>query len=236
MILHTEVFGEGDPIVFLHTGLQTSLTDFGYQKDYFADAFQVVLPDLRGHGKSITDNFLNYFEGAAADLDETLDHLGILSAHIVGCSLGALVGLFFAKTYTKKVKSLTLSGVLAEKPANWEELNQAEADQEKHLLQNEQATGYFDQLHQSDWRKFIAMGKDPNWYPFHETTSLIGIKAPVLYLVGEENSSETKGSLLYPAIGENVHVGIIPFAGHLVHDEQPEIYSKIVECFPGKIG
>lgn len=33
MLLHAEVFGDGEPIVFLHTGLQTGMTDFEEQRD-----------------------------------------------------------------------------------------------------------------------------------------------------------------------------------------------------------
>lgn len=58
-----------------------------------------------------------------------------------------------------------------------------------------------------------------------------GISAPILFLVGEGNPWETKGAALYPTMKETVHVGIIPFAAHLVHSEQPEIYLKILERF-----
>ncbi len=88
MLLHTEVLGDGEPIVFLHTGLQTGMTDFEEQRDYFQSRFKVILPDLRGHGKSTSREISNYYEDCAADLKETLDHLGVESAHIVGCSIG----------------------------------------------------------------------------------------------------------------------------------------------------
>ena len=52
MILHTSVIGEGDPIVFLHSGLQTGESDFNYQCEHFRKNYKVILPDLRGHGKS----------------------------------------------------------------------------------------------------------------------------------------------------------------------------------------
>ncbi|WP_367593488.1 alpha/beta fold hydrolase [Heyndrickxia camelliae] len=51
-MLHTTVFGEGEAILFLHTGLQTGETDFQYQANYFQQHYRILLPDLRGHGKS----------------------------------------------------------------------------------------------------------------------------------------------------------------------------------------
>lgn len=78
------------------------------------------------------------------------------------------------------------------------------------------------------------MAKDDNWYPFEVTKDLEGITSPVLFIVGEGNKDETKGALFYPSIKDDVHVSIIPFASHLVHFEQPEIYTKILEEFINK--
>ncbi|ATP40439.1 alpha/beta hydrolase [Solibacillus sp. R5-41] len=235
MLLHTEILGDGEPIVFLHTGLQTGLTDFAYQSDYFRHHFKVILPDLRGHGKSIENDISNFFEDSAMDLEETLNKLELKSVHLVGCSLGALVGLCFAKKFPHKVKSLTISGVLCEKPDNWNEMHKKEVESQARLLQNKEAANYFDNIHNTDWRQFLHRAKDEHWYPFYVTKDLDGIGAPVLFIVGEGNTAETKGATLYPLLKKNVHVSIIPFASHLVHCEQPEIYTKILEVFFNKI-
>ncbi|MGM0897013.1 MAG: alpha/beta fold hydrolase [Bacillota bacterium] len=231
MILHTECFGTGEPIVFLHSGLQTGLTDFDFQRNYFKEKFHIILPDLRGHGNSVTVELSNFFEDSAADLAETLEHLEIDSAHIVGASLGALAGLFFAKRFPSKVKSLTLSGVLPEKPDNWTQLHAQEACMQQKILKYEEANAYFDQMHKGDWRKFIEMAQHESWYPFEETDDLTGIDSPILYIVGEGNPNETKGVIYYPAKHENVRVSIIPFASHLVHAEQAELHTKTLELF-----
>lgn len=235
MLLHTEVIGEGEPIVFLHTGLQTGLTDFDYQREYFKHNFKVILPDLRGHGKSFENDLSNFFEDSAMDLEETLNKLSVKSTHLVGCSLGALVGLYFAKKFPHKVKSLTISGVLSTKPEKWIEMNKVEVEYQSQLLQNEDVVNHFDNLHKSDWKQFLYMAQDENWYPFQETKDLDGINSPVLYMVGEGNKDETKGAILYPLLKEDVHVSIIPFASHLVHSEQPEIYTKVLDTFIKKV-
>ncbi|MFD1019654.1 alpha/beta fold hydrolase [Thalassobacillus hwangdonensis] len=235
MILHTEVLGEGQPIVFLHTGLQTGMTDFEYQREYFKDKYKIVVPDLRGHGNSVNEDLGNFFEDSAEDLAETLSQLDLESVHIVGCSLGGLVGLYFAKRYSHKIKSLTISGILSEKPDNWLELQKEDVEHQAQLLKNKDAVSYFDSLHKSDWRQFLEMAKNDEWYPFEETKDLDGFNAPVLYMVGERNEAETKGALFYPSLKEDVHVSIIPFASHLVHSEQPDIYSRILEKFINEV-
>jgi len=231
MILHTQSFGEGEPIVFLHSGLQTGLTDFEYQRDYFKEQFQVIVPDLRGHGNSVTEDVSNFFEDSAKDLSESLEHLGIQSAHIVGASLGALVAIFFAKRFPGKVKSLTISGVTAEKPDDWTQLHEQEASNQQQLLKYEEATAYFDQLHNGNWRQFFEMAKHENWYPFEETKDLSAIDSPILYIAGEGNPNETRGVLYYPGKHDHVRVSIIPFASHLVHAGQAELHAKTLELF-----
>ncbi|MFP3323503.1 alpha/beta hydrolase [Planococcus sp. SIMBA_160] len=235
MILHTESFGKGEPIVFLHSGLQTGMTDFDYQRDYFKEQFRVIVPDLRGHGNSVAEDINDFFEDSAKDLSETLEHLGIESAHIVGASLGALAAIFFCKRFPGKVKSLAISGVTPEKPDNWEQLRRQETQNQQQIFQYKEANAYFDQLHKGDWRKFIEMGQSEEWYPFEETKDLSDIDSPVLYIAGEGNPSEVEGVLYYPGKHDHVHVSVIPFASHLVHAEQAEVYTQTLELFLSQI-
>ncbi|WP_249872665.1 alpha/beta fold hydrolase [Oceanobacillus saliphilus] len=231
MILHTEVTGKGEAFVFLHTGLQTGITELNVQKEYFKQNYQVILPDLRGHGKSTSNDLTNYFQDCARDLLETLETLGIQSAHFAGCSLGALVALVFAKNHPEKVRILTLSGIIPEKPTDWEEINKEDAENIAKMLENPETAAYFDDIHEGDWRELLRSTQDVDWYPFDETADLSVLNMPVLFLVGEQNADETIGTITYPKMNRNIHVSIIPFAGHVVHLEQPEIYNKIVEGF-----
>lgn len=231
MILHTEITGKGEAIVFLHTGLQTGKTELDVQKEYFKQNYQVILPDLRGHGKSVSDNLSNYFHNSARDLVETLEELGIQSTHIAGCSLGALVGLVFAKNYPEKVKSLTFSGIIPEKPVDWEEINKKDTENTAKILEDPETVVYFEDIHQGNWRELLHSTQDVDWYPFDETADLSMLNMPVLFIVGEQNAHETIGTITYPKMNRNIHVSIIPFAGHVVHLDQPEIYNKIVEGF-----
>ncbi|MGI8313563.1 alpha/beta fold hydrolase [Halobacillus mangrovi] len=230
MQLHTSVKGEGDPIVFLHTGLQTGETDFQYQSEYLSNYYQVLLPDLRGHGNSFSDDFSDFFEDSAKDLEETLDGHHIDSVHLVGCSLGALVGIFFAQLYPNRVKSLCLSGVLPEKPAKWRYMHRQDVERQRRLLRNEEQVQYFNQLHNTNWREFIYLARDEEWYPFAQTKAVKELQVPILYLTGENNYYEIKGVSIYGEC-EHVHVAVLPFAGHLVHQDQPELYTSILEQF-----
>ena len=235
MILHTEVYGEGEPIVFLHTGLQTGTTDFVKQREVLQQSMRVIVPDLRGHGKSVSDDFSNYFEDAAEDLRETLDHLQVEKVHVVGCSLGGLVGLRFAKKYPGHLLSLTLSGITADKPDNWMEMHAQDVQFQRELLENSQFTNQLDLQHESDWRQFIYMARDLDWYPFEYTSDLGTISAPILFMVGEGNKAEVATAAKYQSLHNHMHVCVIPFASHLVHEEKPDRYTEVLVEFLSNI-
>lgn len=231
LLLHTNIIGEGEPIVFLHTGLQTGMTDFEFQREHFRKGYKIILPDLRGHGQSFSNDIQNFFEDSAKDLLETINHFNIKTIHLVGCSLGALVAVKFSRLYPERINTLSISGVTLVKPDNWLELHEQDMESQANVLNNQEATNYFDQLHASDWRQFINYGKDENWYPFEDLEAIAGFNFPVLYIVGEEKPNETIGATIYPKAHKNVHVAIVPFAGHLVYADQPRIYNNILELF-----
>lgn len=230
MLLHMTVKGVGEPVIFLHTGLQTGETDYVHQWKSFSETHQVLLPDLRGHGNSFSDDFSNYFEDAAKDIQETMKEKNLSSAHIVGCSFGALVGIVLARRYPERVKSLTLSGVLARKPEDWARMHKEDVEHQRQLLRSEDHVQYFNQLHNTNWREFIYLARDEGWYPFDQTRDLSDLHMPILYMVGEDNPHEVRSASVYGDL-PNVHVAVIPFAGHLVHQEQPELYTKILNMF-----
>src|SRR5699024_9920139 len=203
------------------------MTDFEYQREYFKEKYKVVLPDLRGHGSSLEDNLSNFFEDSAKDIAETLNHLRVKSAHIVGCSLGALVGLIFAKIYPRNVKSLAISGVLPAKPENWLELHNEDVE---HILNYYRAMKL-----QVILIVYISLIGDIylRWLKMkigiHLKKQRIWTELLLLFCIWW--AREKKGALYYLSIKNDVHVSIIPFASHLVHIEQPEIYTKILEAF-----
>ena len=104
--LYYEAAGNGDPLVLLHAGI----ADCGMWDEVFAalaERFRVIRYDRRGYGRSLMP------VGDYAhinDLAGLLDHLGIASAHLIGCSDGGRVTLEFALAHPARVRSLVLSG------------------------------------------------------------------------------------------------------------------------------
>ncbi|GGA80869.1 alpha/beta fold hydrolase [Ornithinibacillus halotolerans] len=231
MILHSISTGTGEPIILLHQGLQTGDTDFQEQREAFSKVYQVIQVDLRGHGKSVTNDFDDYFEKSAVDLSETLNYLEIEKAHIVGSSLGSLVGLVFAKRFPNKVKSLVITGIFPEQPENWDQLLAEQTAVQNKVIEEKETVDYLNTIHQGDWVGLLKFSQQNNWYPFEETKDLSSLSMPTLFLVGEENPAEVIGAMIYPKQNKNIHVAVIPFAGHLPQWQQPEIFNSILEKF-----
>ncbi|MDX8363387.1 alpha/beta hydrolase [Cytobacillus sp. IB215316] len=232
MILHTDIIGEGETIVLIHSGGMTGLTEYQEQSDYFsARDFQVIRPDLRGHGKSV-GKIDNYFSRCTKDLNDTLEYLNVTQCHIAGVSVGGVAALLFAKEFPNKVKSLTFSGIFPVEPDNWAELSREEAEGYEQLFNDEEAVAYLNEIHgENDWKSLLQSFNDDDFYPFDKTGDVSNIKTPTLCIVGEKQDLEVSSALTYKQFNSNINISVIPFAGHLVHREQPDLYSLTLHTF-----
>jgi pimeloyl-ACP methyl ester carboxylesterase len=96
----------GQPVVFLHGGLADHRAALLNAAPLTA-AYRVILPDLRGSGRSVYRESLSW-QALADDLVALLDHLGITAAAIGGSSMGSAVALRFALSHPQRVRGLIL--------------------------------------------------------------------------------------------------------------------------------
>src|SRR5437879_5994609 len=89
------VEGEGEPLILLHGGGAT-LETFDGETSALASKYRVYLPERRGHGRTPDVEGPITYEIMAQDTIAFLEATGIASAHLVGWSDGALVGLLVA--------------------------------------------------------------------------------------------------------------------------------------------
>ncbi|WBL17168.1 alpha/beta fold hydrolase [Sutcliffiella sp. NC1] len=233
MILHTTIAGEGEPLVLIHSGGMTGFTEYEEQSEFFCSkGYKVIRPDLRGHGKSVGP-IDHYFSHSADDILDTLDSLNIVACHIAGVSIGGIAALLFAKKYPNRVLSVCFSGIFPIKPDNWEELTKDEAERyEEHLFKNEEVVTYLNQIHgENDWRSLLRSFNEKDFYPFEEIADVAELNTPALCLIGEEKELEVSATNTFKEMNQHIHLGIIPFAGHLVHRDQPDLYSQMLLTF-----
>jgi pimeloyl-ACP methyl ester carboxylesterase len=105
--LYYETAGQGPPIVFIH-GLGSSTRDWDRQVEYFSKHFRVIVFDVRGHGRSDRPSGPYSVPLFARDTAELIRSLEGAPAHVVGVSMGGMIGLQLAIDSPELVSSLVV--------------------------------------------------------------------------------------------------------------------------------
>lgn len=105
--IYFEVHGSGDPLLLL-SGFSGSSQDWKPSLAAWGAEFQIILPDLRGHGRSATLSVPFRHEDAAHDLFALLDRLGVHTFKGVGISAGGNTLLHLATKQPARVRGMVL--------------------------------------------------------------------------------------------------------------------------------
>jgi pimeloyl-ACP methyl ester carboxylesterase len=106
------VEGKGPPLFMVH-GIGARKTSWAAMTQLLANDFTCVAYDLRGHGESPKGNGVFGLDELVADLEALRAKLGIEKAHVIGHSLGGMVGPAYARAFPNRVKALGLLSTAA---------------------------------------------------------------------------------------------------------------------------
>jgi len=101
--------GTGAPLLLVH-GFPLDHTEWEPLLPHLEDDFDIIMPDLRGFGRSDAPEGAYTVEQMATDLAALLDALKIQKTYIVGHSMGGYVTLAFARFYPERVLGLGMVG------------------------------------------------------------------------------------------------------------------------------
>lgn len=248
-IAYTET-GSGEAVVLLH-GFPLDGRIFEAQVERLAKRHRVIVPDLRGFGKS-RDAQPFTIASLADDVHALLSEIGALPCTLGGLSMGGYVSLAFVKKYPKDVLRLMLidtraAGDTAEGKAARIKMiellhrggSRAVAEQmlPKMLMErtfvNDEPTA---QKLRSIMENCPAQTIEHALLAMRDredcTEMLPSIAAPTLILVGEEDP------ITPPSMAEGMHKAIgnsklvkIENASHLSTMDQPDAVSDAIEKF-----
>jgi pimeloyl-ACP methyl ester carboxylesterase len=155
--LHYDERGDGEPLLLLHGGTGIG----GDWKLVFTggdpDGFRLIVPDLRGHGRSTNPSLMFSFRQAADDMFALLDHLGIQRVKAIGLSMGAKTLLHMATRQPDRVDVMVLVSATPYFPVqaravmaqvSVDSLSDADwaAQRQRHVLGDDQIRRLFDQM------------------------------------------------------------------------------------------
>lgn len=105
--LHYQIQGAGQPLLLVH-GLGSSIQDWEYQIPLLSQSFTVIAVDVRGHGQSDKPRKPYSIRLFANDLSALIDHLNLGPVHLVGISMGGMIGFQLAVDHPEQLLSLCI--------------------------------------------------------------------------------------------------------------------------------
>lgn len=102
--LYYREIGAGTPLILLH-GLTLSGLMWTPQIASLSRNHRVIIPDLRGHGKSSVPDHGYSFHNYAIDIKNLFDYLNLQKTHVIGLSLGGAIATEFCVAFPDSVHS-----------------------------------------------------------------------------------------------------------------------------------
>jgi len=186
MQLHYDVHGEGAPLVWLHGGLGVG-EDWRYIFAEVPAGYQLIAPDLRGHGRTTGASPTYSFRQSARDVFALLDHLQIDRVKVIGLSGGGISALHMATMAPRRIAAQVIVSAPARFPEqaraiqrNYSEAMLSEGERirmrERHPREGQLAM-LFRQV------RAMAEGDDPGF----TTDQLATISADTLIVFGDRD-------------------------------------------------
>jgi len=235
-------------VTFVH-GAGGSSSIWFKQLRSFSSQFNILVLDLRGHGKSKEIDSLasanKYtFDAITKDIFEVLDFLKIKSSHFVGISLGTILIRNLAEKEPQRVSSMIMGGAIMKmnfrsqvlmKLGLWTKsiipymflyklfafiiMPRKNHKNSRMLFANEAK-----KLYQKEFIKWFRLTSEIN--PLLRFFRAKDIKIPTLYIMGEQDY------LFLPIIEKIVKIHkmaklfVIPECGHVVNVERHEVFNN----------
>jgi len=185
--VYFEVHGDGDPLLLLH-GFSGSSQDWSTAVAELGAKFRLIVPDLRGHGRSGTLREPFRHREAAEDVLALLDRLEIHSTKAIGISAGGNALLHIATSQSERVSAMVLVSATPYFPAQARPVMRSYSD---NLPESEWARlrrvhrGGDEQIHAllASTKAFAASYDDMNFTPPHLAT----IQARTLIVQGDRD-------------------------------------------------
>jgi len=227
-----ETYGEGEPLVLLHGGLATA-ESWAMQIPVLAERHRVYVPERRGHGRTPDVAGPMTYEMMAADTAAFLDAAGTGTAHLVGWSDGAVVGMLVALRRPELVRKLVVIGQYFNFDGQVPEFR-AMIDYWSYNLPKELHELY-DRVSPDGPEHFpVVLEKMMRMWreePDISLPELAEVRVPTLVMQGDDDIVKVEHSSALAATLPDAQLAIIPGSSHMAPLEKPDLVNRLILDF-----
>lgn len=246
--LHYEDHGQGTPVLLVH-GLGSSTLDWEYQIPALSRRHRVLALDVRGHGRSDKPRAAYRIADFADDVAALIEHLKLPPIHLVGLSMGGMIGFQLAVERVGLLASLTVVNsapeVKARTPRDWLEI--AKRRLLARVLSLERLAGALGQLlfprpEQAELRRKVEQRwprNDKRAY-LASLDAIIGwgvrerlgrVTCPTLVVSADRDYTPVEQKRAYVADMPDARLLVIEQSRHATPMDQPECFNSALLAF-----
>jgi 3-oxoadipate enol-lactonase len=249
--IYCEEKGAGYPVILLH-GLTFDRRMWEHQVEALSRCYRAVTIDLRGHGLSASPDMEYDLDTMTEDVYQAMREMSIAQAHVVGLSMGGMIGMRLALDHPDVARSLVLLDTSAEpEPADRASAYEAMA----HVLREQGPGSVADGVMSLLFSSSFLLGQPDKAKRERERllqVDRIGvsnatcavtrrkdisdriheIRVPTLVIVGElDAATPVERSQAIQAAIPGSRLEVVPGAGHMTPIEKPEEVSQLIVEF-----
>ncbi|NNF04466.1 MAG: alpha/beta fold hydrolase, partial [Rhodothermales bacterium] len=236
------------PLLILHGLLGASGNWRTLSRNAFGERYRTITPDLRNHGRSPHSEEFSY-DAMTADLIRLMDKLQVPSANFLGHSMGGKVAMHLALAFPDRVDRLIVADIAprAYEPGHLHIFDALESiDPGQYSDRSAIDDALAEHLSSLSVRQFLLKNLTRDGESYAWKMNLKAIRAgyddvigavssgsryekPTLFVGGGNSHYVSERDLphirqLFP----NAELVMMPGAGHWLHAEKPEDFSRIV--------
>lgn len=241
----------GQAIVMVH-GYTADKTVWPRFARFFVDSYDVIIPDLAGHGDAAFDPTWDYSQQAQAErIVALMDKLDIERIHIIGNSMGGYIAAYFALAFPERTLSATMvdpAGVISPERSDMERLLE-QGENPFEIASAEDFSRFYPmtmakppylpkmvldataQTYMDRRERYAQIFKDIHGEP-RLTARLSEMQVPSLLIWGEQDRLiDVSAVSVWREQVPNLYVRLMPEIGHMPMVEAPEETAAIYQTF-----
>jgi pimeloyl-ACP methyl ester carboxylesterase len=227
--LYYELTGEGPLVLLVHGGTGTGAYDWEFQRERLAQRYRLLVPDVRGHGRSSDPEWLLGIDQIGEDVLRLIEEVGERPAAVIAFSIGATAVLrLLVRRPDVTDAFIAIGPSLRPYPERVDEIDKGPWPAKLVALEHEHGE---DANH---WRRLRSRLVRSVWRDSEALTDeeLAGLTIPTLAVYGDRDPIEPPdtGLGLARALPRG-ELLVLPDAGHFVTRDRPEEFIVAAEGF-----